>query len=204
VGRQRKHKNEVQFLQGLLKSIKIGQDLDSRPSLIDRLEERIVTLQTGLSPDSTTVVSSEVDEGRNYSPGTDIQAESDLMLPAIEEADSSRSIVTIEDVAWGRRSKTLHAENKSDISLPPLSSILHLTPTISKDLPSEEIARVLIKYHLDHLCWFHNALHAPSFLRQCESYWTTGRCEDPLWLALYFSVLSVSQDIDHMGAVLME
>jgi hypothetical protein len=118
--------------------------------------------------------------------------DNELKLPALEEADVSRSIVTIEDVAWGRWSKTLHAENKHDISLPPLSSILQLTPSISKDLPNEAQARILVRYHTEHLCWFHNSLHTPSFLNQCEAYWSRNYCEDPLWLALYLSVLSVS------------
>jgi hypothetical protein len=43
---------------------------------------------------------------------------------------------------------------------------------------------------LSHLAWHHNCFHGPTFLEQCELFWATGKFDEPLWQALYFSVLS--------------
>lgn len=204
MGRQRKHKDEVAFLQSLIKTIATGGALSLTTSLLQRLEDRILALQTGLGPQALT------EEGRTspeFSRSTRDTSHDDassldvthgtnhaqLKLPALGDADSSRSIITIEDIAWGRQSKTLHAENRNEISLPPFSSLLQLTSVHDQNLPTVTQARILITFHSERLAWFHNALHCPTFLQQCEVYWSSGRCGEPLWLALYLSVLSVSE-----------
>lgn len=53
-------------------------------------------------------------------------------------------------------------------------------------------AKKLVRFHIEHLVWHHNCLHAPTFLDQCNVFWTTGRCVHPLWYALYLSVLSAT------------
>lgn len=57
-------------------------------------------------------------------------------------------------------------------------------------LPTAVDAQKLISFHISHLTWHHNCFHGPTFLEQCELFWRTGRCDHPLWIALYLSVLS--------------
>ncbi|KAJ5120514.1 Monooxygenase FAD-binding [Penicillium bovifimosum] len=57
-------------------------------------------------------------------------------------------------------------------------------------LPSIVDARKLVEFHIDHLAWHHNCFHAPTFLEECKLYWATGRMDEPLWQALYLSVLN--------------
>lgn len=56
---------------------------------------------------------------------------------------------------------------------------------------SVDIAKKLVKFHVDHLVWHHNCLHSPTFLEQCNAFWDTGQAH-PLWRALYLSVLSAT------------
>ncbi|PYH95626.1 hypothetical protein BO71DRAFT_284648, partial [Aspergillus ellipticus CBS 707.79] len=53
-------------------------------------------------------------------------------------------------------------------------------------------AEKLIRFHLCHMAWHHNCVHTPTFLEQCEVFWRTGRPVHPLWMALYFSILSAT------------
>lgn len=57
-------------------------------------------------------------------------------------------------------------------------------------MPMAIDAQRLVKFHISHLTWHHNAFHGPTFLEQCELFWRTGTCDHPLWIALYLSVLS--------------
>ena len=197
VGRQRKHKNEVGFIKGLIDSV-TSSDGCSTQDIVDCLKRRIVTLETGIDSEGMPLGPSQEKDARDRTTSRDHDASNfhpqdhEVKLPALEEPDSSRSVVTIDDVAWGRQSKTLHAENQQDVSLPPFSSILPLASINSRELPNVHQARVLVTFHLDHLSWFHNALHGPTFMDECERYWQTGRSCHPLWLALYLAVLSVS------------
>ncbi|CAK7220330.1 hypothetical protein SCUCBS95973_004122 [Sporothrix curviconia] len=59
-------------------------------------------------------------------------------------------------------------------------------------LPPTVVARQVVQFHMDHLRWHHSAFHGPTFLAQCEQFWSTGTADHPLWLALYFAVCSVS------------
>lgn len=47
-----------------------------------------------------------------------------------------------------------------------------------------------MKYHVENLAWYHNVIHGPTFLAQCERLWSGGTVEDPQWLAVYCAVLS--------------
>ncbi|CAK7219940.1 hypothetical protein SEUCBS140593_004064 [Sporothrix eucalyptigena] len=77
------------------------------------------------------------------------------------------------DVAWiGRQAMSLHVD--PDVLLPP------------------DVASKVIQFHMDHLRWHHNAFHGPTFLEKCQQFWRTGTADHPLWLALYFSICSVS------------
>lgn len=81
------------------------------------------------------------------------------------------------DAAWiGRQAMTLRVveDDHSDVLLPA------------------SVARKVVAFHMDHLRWHHNAFHGPTFLAQCEQFWSTGTADHPLWLALYFAVCSMS------------
>ena len=187
VGRARKYKGEMDFLKGLVETISTSGAFSSQ-DVIESLKARITVLQTGISEEAL----GPQDDVKTSDASRLSAHREELKLPSLEEHDASRSVVTIDDVAWGRQSKTLHAENKNDVSLPPLSSLLPLASINPRELPKESQARVLVRFHLESLSFFHNSLHGPSFLDECEQYWSTGRPRHPLWLAVYLAVLSVS------------
>lgn len=100
----------------------------------------------------------------------------------------------IEGLAWGRHQCVRYPHrNCSKIETPPDqtpsgTSSMHLLA----ELPEVSIARQLVDFHTRFLSWSHNVLHAPTFLRQCETFWTSATIEDGQWLALYCAVLSSS------------
>lgn len=53
-------------------------------------------------------------------------------------------------------------------------------------------ARWLIEYHENNISWMHNVLHMAIFREQCEVFLESGTLTSPLWLPLYYTVLSVS------------
>ncbi|KAF5664703.1 c6 zinc finger domain-containing protein [Fusarium heterosporum] len=53
-------------------------------------------------------------------------------------------------------------------------------------------AKSLVRFHLDNILWHHNVFHAPTFLAHCERFWAEGTVVHPLWLSLYYAVLTVS------------
>lgn len=55
-----------------------------------------------------------------------------------------------------------------------------------------DLALEVVQFHIEHLVWHHNVIHCATFLRQCEIYWKTGMVVDGFWLALYISVMNVS------------
>lgn len=54
------------------------------------------------------------------------------------------------------------------------------------------LGQQLVNFHIRHLAWYHNVLHAPTFLEDCEAYWTESYVRQPLWMALYLAILSTS------------
>lgn len=100
----------------------------------------------------------------------------------------------IEGLAWGRHQchnyphrNCLRFETQNICSP---SALLMVSPI--DELPIVSTARQLVEFHLRMLAWNHNVLHAPTFLAQCEEFWSSGSVEDPQWLALYCAVLGSS------------
>ena len=62
-------------------------------------------------------------------------------------------------------------------------------------LPITDDCRKLVTFHLREVLWHHNAIHAPTFLKQCEIYWNHEVCDHPLWMALYLAIMSVRQSL---------
>lgn len=100
----------------------------------------------------------------------------------------------IEGLAWGRHQchkyphrNCLRFEAHTDISRPTS----HLEDVLEK-LPDVRNARSLVDFHVRLLGWYHNVLHIPTFLAQCEKFWHSAYIEDGQWLALYCAILSAS------------
>ncbi|EPE03043.1 c6 zinc finger domain containing protein [Ophiostoma piceae UAMH 11346] len=123
------------------------------------------------------------------------------------ENNSKASILAgFEFLAWGRYSQTCYPHRRChcyqnrryselvSINCDPSwvgrqSMTLRVDPSL---LLPPDIASEVVSFHMDHLRWHHNAFHGPTFLAQCQQFWATGTADHPLWLALYFSVCSVS------------
>lgn len=100
----------------------------------------------------------------------------------------------VEGLAWGRHQCVQYPHrNCSRVESPSeQTSSGALSVNLLAELPDISTARQLVQFHLRFLSWSHNVLHAPTFLRQCETFWTSGTVEDSQWLALYCAVLSAS------------
>lgn len=131
--------------------------------------------------------------------------------PQLTEAANSPKqhasrVKTVEFLVWGRHSGSCfphrgcqcrsirpYAEIVSINTDPGWSGIQRVPAEIplSTWIPVEK-ARALIRLHFDHILWHHSVFHAPTFLAQCEDFWTSGSVQHPLWKALYLSVMTVS------------
>ncbi|OAG06575.1 uncharacterized protein CC84DRAFT_1053897, partial [Paraphaeosphaeria sporulosa] len=100
----------------------------------------------------------------------------------------------IEGLAWGRHQchkyphrNCLRFGTQHDTSMRgPLAEDL------LEKLPDVATARRMIEFHVRLLSWYHNVLHIPTFLAQCETFWRSAYIEDGQWLAMYCAVLSAS------------
>lgn len=54
------------------------------------------------------------------------------------------------------------------------------------------LGQQLVNFHIKYLTWYHNVLHSPTFLDECETFWTEKDTNQPLWVALYLAILSTS------------
>lgn len=195
------HASEIQFLASIL------SDLDSfsaekLPQITKKLRERISQLQTGSNTDSEDIASVSAQEDQDPPPKT--QEDKGLRHRFVEvpsEGHDPPLLTAIEHLAWGRNSagcfphRRCGCEYRRDT--PELLSLNSGSFQIYGSsletlvmLPGTEDAQKLINFHTTHLTWHHNAFHVPTFLEQCQLFWESGRCDHPLWLALYFSVLS--------------
>jgi hypothetical protein len=59
-------------------------------------------------------------------------------------------------------------------------------------LHDDVLGKILVKFHVKHLAWHHNVLHSPTFLDECDTFWSEHEVKQPLWIALYLAVLSTS------------
>lgn len=173
--------------------------------MLSLIGDRIGSLETGIRPDENRQIASLDDDigspvgiQRHSSQPASFDGISNdgLSLPSVTEPDISQSTITIEDVAWGRQSKRLLATNKCDIAQLPPAPKLSFIPEQDWDMPTEAQARSLVNFHIEYVCWHHNAIYSPDFLEACELFWKRGDVRHPLWLALYLAILSVSCRFD--------
>lgn len=132
----------------------------------------------------------------------EIAADSDTtdLVAREKETELPQSVTDLEYLAWGRQHEPEHTELKDSIDLPHKSSKINARPVTQPDLPSIPVARALVHFHVDSLKWHHNAIHSPTFIQECEEFWLSGTAPDSLWLALYFSVMSVSSGFQYFRA----
>ncbi|KAJ5708093.1 hypothetical protein N7488_007894 [Penicillium malachiteum] len=198
------HASEIQFLASIL------ADLDSAsersPQVSAKLRDRISQLQTGRADDPDVPLSAG-----------SLTEDPELELPNIRkdhtvhhrfaeaplESTDPPLLTAIEHLAWGRNAAGCYPHRRCECQYrrdtPEQLSMnsgsfqiygSYLEPIVQNQLPRAVDAQSLISFHISHLTWHHNSFHGPTFLEQCELFWKTGRCDHPLWLALYFSVLS--------------
>lgn len=187
------HENQIDFLNGIITDLEISDHHRDLGTTIDKLRTRVQLLQFG-------------DEQIASGSGEDTpsaQESENLPAPAHSSENSARAghhegdpslITALEHLAWGRVSRncfphrTCRCEHRK-IALP---TVQISQETGLPSVPDHQDARSLIQFHLRHLAWHHNCLHGPTFSVQCENFWASGAVDHPLWLALYFSVLSAT------------
>ncbi|KAJ5479297.1 hypothetical protein N7530_004806 [Penicillium desertorum] len=193
------HGSEIQFLQSLLADLESSIP-DPVPLVAQKIKNQIFRLETGQDPAESDV--SSTTSAPQESSTTEDRTSGKVSLGSTEnthQVDSSL-LTAIEHLAWGRNSagcfphRTCSCQYRKD-GLQSLSGTSPLlvygpSPELNSSFPSPTDAQKLIKFHLRHVAWHHNCIHGPTFLEQCELFWETGKFDDPLWQALYFSVLS--------------
>ncbi|TLD35489.1 hypothetical protein E2P81_ATG01792 [Venturia nashicola] len=184
-------------------------ELSSKKQKIAHVDEGSEAPATGDVKSSTLVGTSEykVDQPRSdgYTttsdrseiPAAPIDATSPMqsISPKPRSRAAFENLATIvEGLAWGRHQCVQYPHrNCSRVGTPShRTSSGALSVNLLAELPDISIARQLVDFHVRFLSWAHNVLHAPTFLRQCEAFWTSAAVEDGQWLALYCSVLSTS------------
>ncbi|KAJ5763264.1 hypothetical protein N7533_001945 [Penicillium manginii] len=201
------HASEIQFLETIL------VDLDSfstekLPEIAQKLKNRVTLLQTGDSavPRNQTEQFDQVDlapasESLQLSESVDGKQMRHRFAEAPSDNTDPPLVTAIEHLAWGRNSAGCYPHRRCACQYRRDSPEFLSTNSASfqifgsalesmVDFPRTTEAQKLIKFHVYHLAWHHNCFHGPTFLQQCEVFWTSGRCDHPLWVALYFAVLS--------------
>lgn len=192
------HGLEIEFLT----SIKNGLQR-ARPNevaqIVQKLTDHIESLKLGQpqtsGPEATVEEAPfESDDDR---PSNEVEQE-------IRLDEHEVSIVTaIEHLAWGRsnvncfphRHCTCQYRRNWTRSSPMNSQAFELEGSKmanSIKLPSSRDAEKLISFHLTRIVWHHNCIHSPTFWKQCQVFWQTGKCDEPQWIALYCSILSTT------------
>jgi hypothetical protein len=112
-----------------------------------------------------------------------------VTLPQFEDLPTA-----IEGLAWGRHQ--CHLYPHTGCRRPKHSALqpeqYFISDNLLSKLPSLATSGMLVDFHLEHLAWYHNTIHVPTFTTCCEVFWLSGAMPDPQWLPLYLSVLSAS------------
>ncbi|KAI1370208.1 hypothetical protein F4677DRAFT_458029 [Hypoxylon crocopeplum] len=190
---------ELRVLQNVAGQLQSSNQKDVLQSLENRISTISSSHDTGPYDIRTTLDGSQLASAspvQKLINDADVVSRSSLAsrsgLDEDEESsnDNDGLALTLEYLAWGRNYK--HDDFASKDGLTPSSSMVSPTTTYPVDVPSVSWARKLVSFHIEFLCWHHNSIHSPTFLDQCESFWESGTIAEPLWLALYFSILSTA------------
>ncbi|KAH7000590.1 hypothetical protein EDB80DRAFT_895783 [Ilyonectria destructans] len=189
------HAAEIQFLNSITKDLEEASASGLQP-IIERLKKRTHALQFGDNiphQDDGMAESNQVNT---------IQILESQNEKSHETTDPSL-LTTLEHFVWGRTSGKCFPHTScscrlskdgailSPIDPPFWDASVDLQDGIAHSIPSVD-ARKLIQFHVQHLAWHHDCLHAPTLQEQCEIFWNTGRSVHPLWPATYLSILSAT------------
>ncbi|KAI5478013.1 hypothetical protein MNV49_005705 [Pseudohyphozyma bogoriensis] len=113
------------------------------------------------------------------------------------EVDATQAL---EYMALGRQQGLVYPEPEQPFPHSSLtSSPISLYPTLSSIAavaPNRTVSDILITYCLGSLSWHLSVLHVPTFMTEYVTFWSKGPAAfsstSPSWLALYFSLLTVS------------
>lgn len=190
-------REEVELSSKRQKTAHVGEDSegspngDQKPAMLVGTSESILVVDQPRSVGNTTA--SECSD----IPATPIDAKNTIRStsPKRRSRAAFENLATIvEGLAWGRHQCVSyphrHCSRIETSSNQPLSGALSMN--LLAELPDIPTARQLVDFHVRFLSWSHNVLHAPTFLRQCETFWTSATVEDGQWLAVYCAVLSSS------------
>ncbi|KAI5917494.1 hypothetical protein F4810DRAFT_44045 [Camillea tinctor] len=186
---------ELRVLQTIAKQLEQSNTEALLRSVKDRIAEISSTTQNG----STTTVPASLPTQTQQQPTSRFTVPPAPPKPQnheeLEESplDHDGLALTLEYLAWGRN----YNKHDDTITKGKKNSSIHLKnidfpedTNIQADIPHIHLAKKLVFYHIQSLCWHHNAIHAPTFLDECEAFWKAGSVVDPCWMALYFAVLS--------------
>ncbi|CAG8921005.1 unnamed protein product [Penicillium salamii] len=194
------HGPEIQFLSSLI------DDLDALPSdqttqLVQKIKNRVFRLETGQDP-AEPEVSNAATAHPEETPNEDLPPGRAPLSGAENPSHQNESslLTAIEHLAWGRNSagcfphRTCKCPYRKDgVRFQATTGLLQAGDfgvEVKPIFPNPSDAQKLVNFHICHLAWHHNCIHSPTFLEQCERFWESGEFDDPLWQAVYFSVLS--------------
>ncbi|RFU29523.1 hypothetical protein B7463_g6816, partial [Scytalidium lignicola] len=210
-----RHGQELSFLKQLEKKLR-----SPKVKIIDistEISQRIAAIQDGKAKPSEIFPASKQYSREDLANSLPVEVLDSKVIRTgrngSDKVPEYAATVTLESLAWGRhygacyphrhcncysyRSPSEIISISSDLSnLPPgLANQVFTSQvtTILKDpnlLPSISDSTKLVNFHITHLAWHHGTLHAPTFLEQCEIFWSTGKPPHSLWVALYLAVLS--------------
>lgn len=194
------HASEIQFLTSILADL--DAETQKLPQIASKLSDRISQLQTGQAKGPEISMDPKIlpEDSAPWNSLHDQTLALQLAQPPIDSIDRP-SLTSIEHLAWGRNSAGCFPHRRCECQfrrntpeqLSMNSGNFHFFGSSlgsELQLPMTLDAKALVKFHIRHLMWHHNSFHGPTFLEQCELFWRTGTCDHPLWMALYFAVLS--------------
>ncbi|PKY04719.1 hypothetical protein P168DRAFT_289592 [Aspergillus campestris IBT 28561] len=214
-----RHAAEINFLNSVIADLEVPSAEGLRAT-VQRVKSRIAQLQSGdesaqvddagRPPDAPESIP---DSGTHEGP---LHLDTGEGAGAVGQADSSL-LTALEHLAWDRNSSGCFPHRRCACQyrregverLTLNSQAFQFFGYIGESVirvPDAFAAEKLVNFHIRHVAWHHNCLHSPTFLEQCDVFWKTGRCDHPLWMALYLSVLSSAvcsmQNSDKFKAVL--
>lgn len=175
------------------RNINITQNQASKGRSTERLVQSSPTQPTPVQDEGIEAQPSGINDQQplcnNTSAPSSSQPATTLTSPQFEDLPTA-----IEGLAWGRHQ--CHRYPHKECRRPTYSASASGKHFISNDLlpklPDLDTSRMLVKFHLEQLAWYHNTIHVPTFMACCEVFWHSGAMPDPQWLPLYLSVLSAS------------
>ncbi|KAH0848269.1 hypothetical protein FOPE_02225 [Fonsecaea pedrosoi] len=185
---------EIQFLTSIREDLERAQPTEIE-SVVQRLTDHIELLKSGTSLNPNASLDQVRLESGNGNLDNDATTSG--------EGQDSAIVTAVEHLAWGRSNGNCYPHRHCAclyrqhwIATSPMNSQsfdFAASPMAAvATLPGCADAERLVSFHLTRITWHHNCIHSPTFWRQCQVFWQTGKCDHPQWIALYYSVLSTT------------